>query len=157
MEIYPQPLYADGDSRITFTFTNIKLASEKNRIESKRTTGLCTHLIPRIQLGVFRLRAHACRSRECLTSLFLFFPFCSRLFFFVRSGNIHVLRLADQKPETFRRSWCVYPTLCLDFVRFWDTCLCWPLRSYDSLFIHSRLLTPRGTRHTLPPWTCIIG
>ena len=35
MEIYPQPLYADGDSRITFTFTNIRLASEKesNRIQ----------------------------------------------------------------------------------------------------------------------------
>ena len=44
MEIYSQPLYADGDSRITFTFTNIRLASEKNRIriESKRTTDLCT-------------------------------------------------------------------------------------------------------------------
>ena len=114
---------------------------ESNRIQ-KNDWLMHAHLIPRMQLGVFRLRAHACRSRECLTSLFLFFPFCSRLFFFVRSGYIHVLRLADQKPETFRRSWCVYPTLCLDFVRFWDTCLCWPLRPtirYSFTPVYSRL------------------
>ena len=142
MEIYPQPLYADGDSRITFTFTNIKLASEKNRIESKRTTDLCMHIWYReCNLGYLGFA----RTRAVLVSVLLLSFFS---FLFVRAFSFLfdlVIYTCSDSPTRNQKTFGVpggLPNSLFGFCALWDTCLCWPLRPtirYSFTPVYSRL------------------